>query len=255
MHNQFVEYVTAGGVYHVAPQQHELDNPLVLDTVRGGYEYAAQLGRVWTLATDELGALKAAVPYHADVVEHEIVGDDPLEIIERLAWVRDHPVWRWKAEPNAGEVWMYEGNLYRCNQSHRVDDPGWMPSATPALWSRYYTPAEIPAWVQPVGDQDAWPLGAQVTHNGHLWTSLTPYNVWEPGSIGAENLWQCEDCEQTEEWAAGVAYKGDNTEGAGNGDVVTYQGSIYRCLQSHTSISTWMPSAVPALWLLIGPVE
>jgi hypothetical protein len=53
----------------------------------------------------------------------------------------------------------------------------------------------------------------------------------------------------TEEWAAGVAYTGDNTAGAGNGDVVMYQGNEYRCLQSHTSIATWTPAAVPALWL------
>jgi len=253
--SQFVEYVTTDGVHHVAPQQHELDNPLVLDTVRGGYERAAQLGRAWTLAAGELDALKEAAPYHADVVAHEMVSDSPLEIVERLAWVRDRPMWRWNAEPVAGEVWLYEGNLYRCNQSHRIDDPGWTPDATPALWSRYYTPTETPAWVAPTGAQDAWPLDAQVTHNGHLWTSLIRDNVWEPGSAGAEALWRCEDCEPvTDAWAVGVAYTGDNTAGQGNGDLVTYNGRLYRCWQSHTSITGWQPPNVPALWIDLGPV-
>ncbi|MFI9787717.1 M28 family peptidase [Kitasatospora sp. NPDC051984] len=41
-------------------------------------------------------------------------------------------------------------------------------------------------------------------------------------------------------WAAGVNYNA--------GDVVTYNGVSYRCLQAHTSQSTWTPDVVPALW-------
>ncbi|MFE1317353.1 M28 family peptidase [Kitasatospora phosalacinea] len=41
-------------------------------------------------------------------------------------------------------------------------------------------------------------------------------------------------------WAAGVAYN--------VGDTVTYNGVSYRCLQAHTSQSTWTPDVVPALW-------
>ena len=41
-------------------------------------------------------------------------------------------------------------------------------------------------------------------------------------------------------WAAGTAYK--------PGDVVTYNGVSYRCLQAHTAIAGWEPPNVPALW-------
>jgi hypothetical protein len=41
-------------------------------------------------------------------------------------------------------------------------------------------------------------------------------------------------------WAPGHAYR--------VGDVVTYNGLSYRCLQAHTSITTWEPPNVPALW-------
>ncbi|MFD8598322.1 M28 family peptidase [Kitasatospora sp. NPDC059646] len=41
-------------------------------------------------------------------------------------------------------------------------------------------------------------------------------------------------------WAAGVNYN--------VGDVVTYNGVSYRCLQAHLSQSTWTPDVVPALW-------
>lgn len=41
-------------------------------------------------------------------------------------------------------------------------------------------------------------------------------------------------------WVAGHAYQ--------IGDVVTYGGVRYRCLQAHTSIATWEPPNAPALW-------
>ncbi|MEK3683050.1 glycosyl hydrolase family 18 protein [Paenibacillus sp. FSL R10-2736] len=43
-------------------------------------------------------------------------------------------------------------------------------------------------------------------------------------------------------WAAGIAYKA--------GDVVTYSGKSYTCLQAHTSLVSWEPSTTPALWKL-----
>ena len=36
------------------------------------------------------------------------------------------------------------------------------------------------------------------------------------------------------------------------GDRVLYEGKIYRCLQSHTSLSGWTPAAVAALWQLVN---
>jgi chitinase len=44
------------------------------------------------------------------------------------------------------------------------------------------------------------------------------------------------------EWKSGVNYK--------TGDIVTYQGKRYRCLQAHPSMPHWAPSDVPALWQL-----
>jgi hypothetical protein len=51
-----------------------------------------------------------------------------------------------------------------------------------------HTIAEVsplfPAWFQPQGAHDAWPEGAIVRHDGTLWRSTTPANVWEPGTSG-----------------------------------------------------------------------
>ncbi|QSF44156.1 glycosyl hydrolase family 18 protein [Paenibacillus tianjinensis] len=41
-------------------------------------------------------------------------------------------------------------------------------------------------------------------------------------------------------WLAGTAYKA--------GDVVTYNGASYTCLQAHTSLAGWEPATTPALW-------
>jgi GH18 family chitinase len=49
----------------------------------------------------------------------------------------------------------------------------------------------------------------------------------------------------TPAWAANVAYKVN--------DRVSYAGKVYSCRQAHTSIVTWEPPNVPALWLEVGP--
>lgn len=41
-----------------------------------------------------------------------------------------------------------------------------------------------PAWVPPTGAVGVYPAGYTVVHKGKTWVSLTPNNVWEPGSSG-----------------------------------------------------------------------
>lgn len=41
-------------------------------------------------------------------------------------------------------------------------------------------------------------------------------------------------------WASGVAYAVDTR--------VNYEGTLYKCLQAHTSQETWTPTAAPSLW-------
>lgn len=43
-------------------------------------------------------------------------------------------------------------------------------------------------------------------------------------------------------WATGIAYA--------PGNVVTYNGASYTCLQAHTSLAGWEPATTPALWKL-----
>ena len=45
-------------------------------------------------------------------------------------------------------------------------------------------------------------------------------------------------------WAIGRAYAAD--------DRAQYNGTLYKCIQAHTSQSDWMPSATPALWKTVS---
>ena len=48
-------------------------------------------------------------------------------------------------------------------------------------------------------------------------------------------------------WVAGKAYVvNDRTQ---------YNGTLYKCIQAHTSQSDWMPSATPALWKTVSVDE
>lgn len=44
-------------------------------------------------------------------------------------------------------------------------------------------------------------------------------------------------------WTIGTAYKA--------GDLVSYSGKTYKCVQPHTALAGWTPDAVPALWSLV----
>ena len=48
-------------------------------------------------------------------------------------------------------------------------------------------------------------------------------------------------------WEAGKAYEVN--------DRAQYNGTLYKCIQAHTSQSDWMPSATPALWKTVSVDE
>ena len=81
-----------------------------------------------------------------------------------------------------GDRVQYNGLLYKCVQGH-TSQSDWTPDITPALWTRVSVD-EFPEWIQPTGAQDAYRLGAKVSHNSKHWTSDIDYNVYEPSVYG-----------------------------------------------------------------------
>lgn len=125
-------------------------------------------------------------------------------------------------------------------------------------------PAVIVDALIAVRSRPEWHVGRQcavgdvVFYAGNLWTCRVPHTVttdpnWRPDV--APNLWRRFYDPGNPAWSYPTAYTGDNTAGAGKGDVVTYNGRQYRCLQSHASSVAWYPSAVGVinvLWVDIG---
>lgn len=100
-----------------------------------------------------------------------------------------------------------------------------------------------PEWVQPTGVQDAYLEGSHVSHNGKVWLSLTPANVWEPGVSG----WRAEatpDGHGDVRPADWVQPTGAH-DAYGKGDRVTFHGDVW---ESTIDANVWKPDVYPDGW-------
>ncbi len=94
-----------------------------------------------------------------------------------------YPQWQSGEMVSVGAIREYDGLLRRCLQAHTTQ-ADWTPDVAPALWVITHRDGEVPAWWQPTGSHDTWPLNAKVLHGGRVWLSLTNANTYEPGVIG-----------------------------------------------------------------------
>ncbi len=160
----------------------------------------------------------------------------------------------WRVEPDPDEEWpawvqptgAQDAYIFNAKVSHNGKKwvsqrraNVWEPGTFDAGWQQQVeADPEWPIWQQPIPGltgREPYAEGAQVTHLGDRWVSTAENNVWEPGVFGWEK-----QADGTQEWQVGVAYN--------VGDIVTYEGTEYRCIQAHTSIAPWIPPNVPALW-------
>lgn len=92
-------------------------------------------------------------------------------------------------EYKKGDRRRFQGTLVKCLQDH-TSQPDWAPNAAPSLWAVILPGQDgsgvtVGIWEQP-GPENAYQLGDQVIHNGHLWESdFDGDNVWEPGQVGS----------------------------------------------------------------------
>ena len=98
-------------------------------------------------------------------------------------------------------------------------------------------------WVQPTGYENAYPKGWVCTHNGNEWTSNIAGNTLEPGVSG----WTVTpvEGEPPPEYKDPQGYQDAYNEG----DLVTFEGDVYRCLRDGT---TWSPRVAPTVWELVS---
>ena len=98
----------------------------------------------------------------------------------------------WKPGAYAvGDVRAEDGVPYKCVQAHdSTANPGWMPSAVPALWMQYHgTSRETArAWVAPAGAHDMYKQGEWMIYtDGVLYECLSD-TAYSPD--GAPSAWR-----------------------------------------------------------------
>ncbi len=71
----------------------------------------------------------------------------------------------------------HAGKTWDCLTATNVSTPG------TANWREYVTTG-YPAWLQPSGAGDAYPVGFRVTHLGQNWQNTSPANTNAPGVFG-----------------------------------------------------------------------
>ena len=115
-------------------------------------------------------------------------------------------------------------------------------AASPAAWS---------------GDSVAYKVGDLVSYQGNTYQCLqahTSESGWDPADTAA--LWTplARDAADTGTTSTTSSVTSAPTAWSGNfisykiGDLVSYQGSTYKCIQAHTSESGWDPADTEALW-------
>ena len=90
--------------------------------------------------------------------------------------------WRIDVDYKAGDRLRYMNKLYKVLQDHhsQID---WTPDKAVSLFVNIADPADPwPEWVRPTMAEDAYPMGAQVTHNGKKYISQIDANTTEPGT-------------------------------------------------------------------------
>lgn len=135
------------------------------------------------------------------------------------------------------EMYRHGDGVVIVRQSHTRTEHE--PNAVPALFLVAREPGTGIEWIagESVG------LGVQRTYGDVLYRARQAHVTqadWTPPSVPA--LWaEVVIAPPMGAWTIGVAYN--------VGDEVAYNGVTYRCRQAHTSIVTWEPPNVLALWL------
>lgn len=138
-----------------------------------------------------------------------------------------------------GQYYLYKGDILKCRQTH--NRTVYEPKDTPALFSFFRDNSEQLQWISGEQVEVRW----MRIYNNVKYEVVQAHQTqadWTPDKT--PTLWKIwVDPLSVSEWTYPVGYK--------VGQLVTYQGKTYTCLQAHTSQAGWTPTAVPALWKLV----
>jgi hypothetical protein len=184
----------------------------------------------------------------------------------------DGSPWRPFESVSVGDIREYQGVLYEVIQAHTTQ-VGWEPPVVPALWQvvdGQVTPTPPEGLPYPLWSPNSvsYSIGDRVVYNMSVYECLQAHvsqEAWNPSA--APSLWTFIEQVVTptpeptvtatpeptvtatpeptpEEWSGeSVQYN--------VGDLVTYEGDVYECIQAHESQPGWNPPSVPSLWVLV----
>jgi chitinase len=144
------------------------------------------------------------------------------------------------------------------------------PTATPPTITRTPTPTNTPpSGVQPwSGNSVSYHVGDLVSFQGNVYKCIQAHISqpdWDP--VSAPSLWQLVSGggstptpsptstatpTPTSTPPSGVQPWSGNSVSYHVGDLVSFQGHTYKCIQAHTSQPGWDPVDAPALWQLVS---
>lgn len=118
------------------------------------------------------------------LAEENLTDEEALENVELF------PAWAAGIEYSVGERVRYEGILYSVLLAH-TSQSDWTPDVSPSLFAKVLIPDPdvIPDWEQPEST-NPYMTGDKVRHVEKIWVSLVDNNIWEPGAVGTESLWE-----------------------------------------------------------------
>ena len=142
----------------------------------------------------------------------------------------------------AGDIYEHGGYLWMARQGHLRTEHE--PGEVLALFVRYRHPEQGLDWI-PAETVEA---GTLREYGGQMYRAIqghTTQTTWEPPAVPA--LWalvevpsEQEEGDAVQQWEPGISVTA--------GEEYEYQGTTYRVIQSHTTLTGWEPPAVPALW-------
>ena len=100
------------------------------------------------------------------------------------------PEWDKAAHYKVDDRVRYNEILYRCLTEHDAQET-WTPTDAPSLWAKVLIDPNVDGpqeWEQP-SSVNGYKQGDQVIHNGIIYESNVDNNVWEPGIVGTEGVW------------------------------------------------------------------
>lgn len=173
-----------------------------------------------------------------------------------------YPEWKADTEYKENDVCRFDGNLYRCEQTHTSQET-WTPDTAVSLWSQIDIADDgIDVWTQPAGAHNAYNVGDRVhypTASDPIYVSIINGNVWSPDAYPqgwklVEDVGETTEPEEPTDAPTEPEGAPDFVQPTGahdaysKGDRVTYGGKVYESL---IDSNVWSPDAYPAGWQLV----